>query len=232
MSKKKNVFFPCVFLRIIPPDITKWYMYISEPLLIGRILCGLEIIYNECKLMGLSILLKSVVELLLNHSTLKNKSLYQWLPALSTAVFGIIFAFSSSLLTGWLRDVTGNYVASFMVAGSFVLLGSLTMTTLPGYFSCTDPPPPQRPTLIENSETLHLELGPKNSYSSEFNHHAVEQTARWNDQGRSFCLQKSAECFTIICQRLSLKWASKRQVEKKKQCTSSNVHFYATWQKY
>ncbi|XP_038140851.1 monocarboxylate transporter 13 [Cyprinodon tularosa] len=81
-------------------------------------------------------------------------------------------------LSGWLRDITGNYVASFMVAGSFVLLGSLTMTTLPGYFSCTDPPPPQRPTLIENSETLHLELGPENSYSSEFNHQAVEQTAR------------------------------------------------------
>ncbi|XP_037832272.1 monocarboxylate transporter 13 isoform X2 [Kryptolebias marmoratus] len=48
-------------------------------------------------------------------------------------------------LSGWLRDVTGNYVASFLVAGSFLLLGSLTLATLPHYCSCTDPPPPPPP---------------------------------------------------------------------------------------
>lgn len=45
---------------------------------------------------------------------------------------------------GFLRDVTGNYTASFMVAGGFLVLGTLTMATLPNYFSCTDPPLPQR----------------------------------------------------------------------------------------
>ncbi|XP_075906818.1 monocarboxylate transporter 13 [Nelusetta ayraudi] len=47
-------------------------------------------------------------------------------------------------LSGFLRDVTGNYTASFMVAGGFLVLGTLTMATLPNYFSCTDPPLPQR----------------------------------------------------------------------------------------
>lgn len=47
-------------------------------------------------------------------------------------------------LSGFLRDRTGNYVASFMVAGGFLVLGTLTMATLPNYFSCTDPPLPQR----------------------------------------------------------------------------------------
>lgn len=35
-------------------------------------------------------------------------------------------------------------MASFIVAGSFLVLGTLTMATLPHYFSCTDPLPPQR----------------------------------------------------------------------------------------
>lgn len=46
--------------------------------------------------------------------------------------------------SGFLKDVTGNYMASFIVSGSFLVLGTLTMTTLPHYFSCKDPPPPQR----------------------------------------------------------------------------------------
>ncbi|XP_014870071.1 monocarboxylate transporter 13 [Poecilia latipinna] len=79
-------------------------------------------------------------------------------------------------LSGWLRDMTGNYTASFVVAGSFVLLGSLTMTTLPHYFSCTEPPPPQRPVLVDNGDTLNLEQ--KDSCSSKFNYQTVEQTQR------------------------------------------------------
>lgn len=47
-------------------------------------------------------------------------------------------------LSGYLRDITGNYVASFAMAGIFLILGSLTLATLPHFFSCTDPPPPQR----------------------------------------------------------------------------------------
>uniref|UniRef100_A0A667ZE13 Monocarboxylate transporter 13 n=1 Tax=Myripristis murdjan TaxID=586833 RepID=A0A667ZE13_9TELE len=44
-------------------------------------------------------------------------------------------------LSGFLKDVTGNYLASFVVAGSFLLLGCLILTTLPRFFQCRDPPP-------------------------------------------------------------------------------------------
>ncbi|KAK7804771.1 hypothetical protein U0070_023037 [Myodes glareolus] len=39
-------------------------------------------------------------------------------------------------LSGYLRDVTGNYMASFMVAGAFLLAGSGVLITLPHFFSC------------------------------------------------------------------------------------------------
>ncbi|XP_006112194.2 monocarboxylate transporter 13-like isoform X1 [Pelodiscus sinensis] len=39
-------------------------------------------------------------------------------------------------LSGWLRDMTGDYTASFTVAGAFLLAGSLLLFTLPNYFSC------------------------------------------------------------------------------------------------
>ncbi|XP_053119483.1 monocarboxylate transporter 13-like [Hemicordylus capensis] len=39
-------------------------------------------------------------------------------------------------LSGWLRDVTGDYVASFLAAGSFMLAGSLVLVTLPNFFTC------------------------------------------------------------------------------------------------
>ncbi|XP_054880411.1 LOW QUALITY PROTEIN: monocarboxylate transporter 13-like [Poeciliopsis prolifica] len=81
-------------------------------------------------------------------------------------------------LSGWLRDVTGNYTASFVVAGSFVLLGSLTITTLPHYFSCVEPPSPQRPVVVDKSETLNLELGQKDGCSSELNYQPVEPKER------------------------------------------------------
>lgn len=38
--------------------------------------------------------------------------------------------------SGWLRDVTGNYTASFLAAGAFLLAGSLVLVTLPNFFSC------------------------------------------------------------------------------------------------
>ncbi|KAL6118558.1 slc16a13 [Pungitius sinensis] len=50
-------------------------------------------------------------------------------------------------LSGLLKDVTGDYLASFAVSGGFLVLGSLTLTTLPRYFSCKEPPaPPRRPS--------------------------------------------------------------------------------------
>ncbi|CAL8325930.1 unnamed protein product [Lota lota] len=49
-------------------------------------------------------------------------------------------------LSGFLRDRTGSYIISLVVAGCFFLLGSLILATLPHYFSWTGPPSPrQRP---------------------------------------------------------------------------------------
>ncbi|XP_048041749.1 monocarboxylate transporter 13 [Megalobrama amblycephala] len=45
-------------------------------------------------------------------------------------------------LSGWLKDYTGTYTASFITAGSFLLLGMLVTMTLPYFWSCTAPPPP------------------------------------------------------------------------------------------
>ncbi|XP_066578574.1 monocarboxylate transporter 13 [Amia ocellicauda] len=43
-------------------------------------------------------------------------------------------------LSGWLRDVTGSYVASLLVAGGFLLAGTLVMGTLPHFWSCARTP--------------------------------------------------------------------------------------------
>lgn len=59
-------------------------------------------------------------------------------------------------LSGLLKDITGDYTASFVVAGSFVVLGTLTMATLPHYFSCTEPPPPRRRSLPDKANSLIL----------------------------------------------------------------------------
>ncbi|KAJ3585745.1 hypothetical protein NHX12_014464 [Muraenolepis orangiensis] len=42
--------------------------------------------------------------------------------------------------SGYLRDLTGNYNVSLVVAGCFFLLGSLILLTLPHYFSCNGRP--------------------------------------------------------------------------------------------
>lgn len=64
---------------------------------------------------------------------------------------------------GFLKDVTGNYMASFVVSGSFLILGTLTMATLPHYFSCTDPPPPQRRSPNVKDKGSHSEMEQMNS---------------------------------------------------------------------
>ncbi|XP_045920325.1 monocarboxylate transporter 13 [Micropterus dolomieu] len=77
-------------------------------------------------------------------------------------------------LSGFLKDVTGNYTASFMVAGSFVILCTLTMATLPHFFSCTDPPSPQRCSLDDKNKGSHSELEQINSLPSDKNHRGAE----------------------------------------------------------
>ncbi|KAI5104420.1 monocarboxylate transporter 13 [Silurus meridionalis] len=44
-------------------------------------------------------------------------------------------------LSGWLRDLSGSYILSFVVAGGFLIMGSIIITTLPHFCSCTNPPP-------------------------------------------------------------------------------------------
>ncbi|KAM7068558.1 monocarboxylate transporter 13 isoform 2-T2 [Molossus nigricans] len=44
-----------------------------------------------------------------------------------------------SPLSGYLRDVTGNYTASFVVAGTFLLAGSGVLITLPHFFCFSAP---------------------------------------------------------------------------------------------
>ncbi|XP_023130748.1 monocarboxylate transporter 13 [Amphiprion ocellaris] len=77
-------------------------------------------------------------------------------------------------LSGLLKDITGNYMASFMVAGSFPILGTLTMATLPHYFSCTDPPPPQRRSLDDKDKGLNSELEQMNSLPSDTSNRSAE----------------------------------------------------------
>ncbi|XP_048374358.1 monocarboxylate transporter 13-like [Sphaerodactylus townsendi] len=48
-------------------------------------------------------------------------------------------------LSGFLRDVTGDYIASFLTAGSFILAGSLVLVTLPGFSACSARPALQDP---------------------------------------------------------------------------------------
>ncbi|XP_068164518.1 monocarboxylate transporter 13 [Antennarius striatus] len=66
-------------------------------------------------------------------------------------------------LSGFLKDVTGDYLASFLVSGGFMLLGALVMTTLPHFFSCTDPPPPQKCPGCHGDKERHLEMDQMNS---------------------------------------------------------------------
>ncbi|KAM9425444.1 monocarboxylate transporter 13 isoform 3-T5 [Pholidichthys leucotaenia] len=82
-------------------------------------------------------------------------------------------------LSGLLRDVTGNYIASFMVAGSFLILGTLTLVTLPHFFSCTDPPPTNPSALRESSsnskdQDVTSELEQINSLAADTNLRGTE----------------------------------------------------------
>ncbi|KAL7982995.1 hypothetical protein Chor_013601 [Crotalus horridus] len=43
-------------------------------------------------------------------------------------------------MVGWLRDLTGNYAASFLAAGCFLLAGSLVLMTVPNFSTCLSQP--------------------------------------------------------------------------------------------
>lgn len=57
-------------------------------------------------------------------------------------------------LSGWLRDITGSYICSFVLAGVFLVVGTAITTTLPNFCSCTDPLPlsPKKKTKNELTE--------------------------------------------------------------------------------
>ncbi|KAM4842863.1 monocarboxylate transporter 13 [Thomomys bottae] len=56
-------------------------------------------------------------------------------------------------LSGYLRDVTGNYTASFVVAGAFLLAGSGVLITLPHVFCCPAPSSRSQDLVIEAPHT-------------------------------------------------------------------------------
>ncbi|XP_007242054.2 monocarboxylate transporter 13 [Astyanax mexicanus] len=56
-------------------------------------------------------------------------------------------------LSGWLRDLTGSYTASFVVAGGFLIFGTIITATLPHFFSCTNPQPLSPKKKAKNQST-------------------------------------------------------------------------------
>nr|XP_046174396.1 monocarboxylate transporter 13 isoform X3 [Oncorhynchus gorbuscha] len=79
-----------------------------------------------------------------------------------------------SPLSGLLKDLTGSYTASFLVAGGFLLLGTMVMTTLPHFFSCTDQHPLQRHAHNYNNKQQNQQSPESglmtNSQSEKLNH--------------------------------------------------------------
>ncbi|KAM8818715.1 monocarboxylate transporter 13 isoform 2-T2 [Rhynchonycteris naso] len=60
-------------------------------------------------------------------------------------------------LSGYLRDVTSNYTASFLVAGAFLLAGSGVLTTLP-HFSCFSAPTSKPQNLVTEAQGTKVPL--------------------------------------------------------------------------
>eukprot|EP00063_Salmo_salar_P036558 XP_014011393.1 PREDICTED: monocarboxylate transporter 13 isoform X1 [Salmo salar] len=74
-------------------------------------------------------------------------------------------------LSGLLKDLTGSYTASFLVAGGFLLLGTMVTTTLPHFFSGTDQHPLQRHARNHNNKQQSPESGlMTNSISEKLDH--------------------------------------------------------------
>ncbi|XP_010886112.1 monocarboxylate transporter 13 [Esox lucius] len=62
-------------------------------------------------------------------------------------------------LSGWLKDQTGSYTASFLVAGGFLLLGTMVTTTLPHFWSCANPSALRRDTQNQSQQDQGPEIG-------------------------------------------------------------------------
>ncbi|XP_013919474.1 PREDICTED: monocarboxylate transporter 13-like [Thamnophis sirtalis] len=60
-------------------------------------------------------------------------------------------------ISGWLRDITGTFTASFICAGVVLLAASLVLPTLPDYFSCSRAPKAHRPGPAEPRGPKSLE---------------------------------------------------------------------------
>ncbi|XP_054850525.1 monocarboxylate transporter 13-like [Eublepharis macularius] len=61
-------------------------------------------------------------------------------------------------LSGWLRDITGNYTVSLVTAGAFLLASSLILATLPNYFSCSRPSEAEEEAAISSQDRDAVEL--------------------------------------------------------------------------
>lgn len=68
-------------------------------------------------------------------------------------------------------------MASFIVAGTFPILGVAVMATLPHYFSCEELPPPRRLSPKNADEGLREEIEEMNSQTSP----SLNKEAGWAD---------------------------------------------------
>lgn len=85
------------------------------------------------------------------------------------------FLFSpASACEGLLKDITGNYIASFVVAGSFPILCTVIVATLPHFFSCTVPLSSERRSHDDKDKGLGSELEQINSLTSDTSHRGAE----------------------------------------------------------
>ncbi|XP_030043553.1 LOW QUALITY PROTEIN: monocarboxylate transporter 13-like [Microcaecilia unicolor] len=90
-------------------------------------------------------------------------------------ILQMIESFGSLLgipLSGWLRDLTGDYTISFWVAGAFLLLGTLVLCTLPNFFSCCSPKPVNQLEMIPEV----LKLDPASELFDQ------EKTVNWDQE--------------------------------------------------
>ncbi|TSK77054.1 Monocarboxylate transporter 13 [Bagarius yarrelli] len=61
-------------------------------------------------------------------------------------------------LSGWLRDITGAYIWSFVLASGFLMAGTIITMLLPNFFSCTDPIPDCSPKKLSRDTVTEDEI--------------------------------------------------------------------------
>ncbi|XP_068919245.1 monocarboxylate transporter 13 isoform X1 [Petaurus breviceps papuanus] len=67
-------------------------------------------------------------------------------------------------LSGYLRDLTGSYTLSFVVAGAFLLSGSMVLLTLPGFFCFSKPSATEQCSM---TKPLEVRVSPKTAEYGE-----------------------------------------------------------------